>query len=131
VNDRFGHFAGNDVLRAVARVLRENCREYDYVSRMGGDEFVILLPGMEDADVTAKIELFNRVVGEAGREVVPDSKLGLSIGQARFPTDGASPEQLLAEADQRMYQAKTIRKMRQHRGAPRGYDFDWLETSPK
>ena len=68
-------------------------------------------------------------VSEAGRKVVPDSQLGLSIGQARFPVDGRTAEQLLAEADQRMYGAKTMRKMRQgHSGARRGYDFDWVST---
>lgn len=130
VNDRYGHLEGDAVLRAVARVLREHCREYDFVARMGGDEFVVLLPGLAEADVVAKINRLNEAVGEAGRTVVPDSRLGLSIGQARFPADGRTAEQLLAEADQRMYAAKTMRKMRQGRGGQaRGYDFDWTGES--
>lgn len=131
VNDRYGHLEGDAVLRAIARVLRENCREYDFVARMGGDEFVLLLPGMEESDVMAKISQLNIAVAEAGRKVVADSRLGLSIGQARFPVDGRTPEQLLAEADQRMYAAKTLRKMRNGRGGsgPRGFDFDWAESS--
>ena len=129
VNDRFGHLEGDAVLRAIACVLRENCREYDFVARMGGDEFVVLLPGMAEADVIAKIAHLNTVVGEAGRRVLPDSRLGLSIGQARFPVDGRTAEQLLAEADQRMYAAKTMRKTHQGRGTSRGLDFDWLAAA--
>jgi diguanylate cyclase (GGDEF)-like protein/putative nucleotidyltransferase with HDIG domain len=130
VNDRHGHLEGDAVLRAIARVLRDHCREYDFVARMGGDEFVVLLPGMAEADVVAKIAQLNKAVGEAGRRVVADSQLGLSIGQARFPVDGSTAEQLLAEADQRMYAVKTMRKM--NRGGPaagRGFDFDWMATT--
>jgi diguanylate cyclase (GGDEF)-like protein/putative nucleotidyltransferase with HDIG domain len=127
VNDRYGHLEGDAVLRAIAGVLRDNCREYDFVARMGGDEFVVLLPGMEETDVVAKIGQLNKAVGDAGRRVVPDSRLGLSIGQARYPVDGRTAEQLLAEADQRMYAAKTQRKARQARMTGRtGYDFDWV-----
>ena len=127
VNDRYGHLEGDAVLRAIAGVLRDNCREYDFVARMGGDEFVVLLPGMAEADVVAKIVQLNKAVGEAGRRVVADSKLGLSIGQARYPVDGRTAEQLLAEADQRMYAAKTQRKARQGKMTGRtGYDFDWV-----
>jgi len=129
VNDRFGHLEGNNVLRAVAKALRESCREYDYVARMGGDEFVILLPGLAEDDLILKIAQLNRAVIEAGKAVVPGSNLSLSVGQARFPTDGDEPERLLAEADQRMYQAKTLRKLKTGRNGPRGYDFDWLETT--
>ena len=130
VNDRYGHLEGDAVLRAIASVLRDNCREYDFVARMGGDEFVLLLPGMEEADVIAKIVHLNKAVGEAGRRVIVDSKLGLSIGQARFPIDGRTAEQLLAEADQRMYAAKTKRKMLQGQlGGRTGYDFDWLAAA--
>ena len=127
VNDRYGHLEGDAVLRAIACVLRDHCREYDFVARMGGDEFVVLLPGMAESDVIAKIVQFNGAVSEAGRKVVADSNLGLSIGQARFPVDGRTAEQLLAEADQRMYAAKTKRKMLQgHTGGRGGTDFDWI-----
>jgi diguanylate cyclase (GGDEF)-like protein len=129
VNDRFGHLEGNSVLRAVAKGLRESCREYDYVARMGGDEFVILLPGLAEEDLVLKIALLNQSVMEGARKVISESSISLSVGQARFPEDGNEAERLLAEADQRMYAAKTLRKLKSHRGTPRGYDFDWIETS--
>src|SRR5581483_11688307 len=50
VNDRFGHLEGNKVLKRVAEGLSQTCREYDYVARMGGDEFVLLLTGIKPDD---------------------------------------------------------------------------------
>jgi diguanylate cyclase (GGDEF)-like protein/putative nucleotidyltransferase with HDIG domain len=129
VNDRFGHLQGNAVLKAVAQALRESCREYDYVARLGGDEFVILLPGLAEEDVQLKIAQLNQVMIAAGRKVVPESSLGLSVGQSRYPADGEDPESLLAKADQNMYQVKTTRKLKQHRHNPRGFEVDWVETS--
>ena len=123
VNDRFGHLDGNRVLQAVAKALRQSCREYDYVARMGGDEFVFILPGLEDQDVPLKIAQLNRAVAEAGRSVVPESRIGLSVGEARFPEHGRSAEELLLDADQRMYKVKMARKM-QARNRSRGFVFD-------
>jgi diguanylate cyclase (GGDEF)-like protein len=124
VNDRFGHLQGNAVLMAVGAGLREACREYDYVARMGGDEFVLLLPGLRESDSIAKVAHLNSVVAEASRKACPESNLSLSVGEASYPTDGENAEHLLAIADQRMYRAKQSRKLRNHRDAPRGYDFD-------
>ena len=55
INDQFGHLEGNRVLRDVAEALRCNCREYDYVARMGGDEFTLLLPGLSAPEDGAKV----------------------------------------------------------------------------
>ncbi|MGO4881650.1 MAG: diguanylate cyclase domain-containing protein [Bryobacteraceae bacterium] len=109
VNDRFGHLEGNKVLRDVADVLRENCREYDYVARMGGDEFVILLAGSDRAAVNQRIQEFQSIACEANGTA---GMVTLSVGAAFYPEDGADAEQLLAEADRRMYKSKNESKSR-------------------
>ena len=110
VNDRFGHLEGNRVLHEVAAGLRNACREYDYVARMGGDEFVVLLPGVRPVDVDAKLTQFRQVVSNVCRELFRENLLSISIGVAHFLIDGNDAEQLLAEADRRMYKEKHSHK---------------------
>jgi diguanylate cyclase (GGDEF)-like protein len=106
INDRFGHIAGNKVLRAVGAALRDSCREYDYVARMGGDEFVLVLPASDCATMKRRIGELREIGARAGNVVAGMSGLTVSIGEAFFPADGSDAEQLLAEADRRMYFAK-------------------------
>ena len=110
VNDRFGHLEGNRVLRAVAQGMQSHCREYDYVARMGGDEFVFVLPGFPREALAVKALALGRVAAEAGREICGEDVLSLSVGESRYPEDGVDTEQLLAEADRRMYKAKNARR---------------------
>jgi len=108
VNDRFGHLAGNMVLRSVASGLKQRCREYDYVARMGGDEFVVIMPGFDTAAIKEKSLLFQSIALEAGVQVCKEPLLSLSTGVAVYPDDGLDAEQLLAEADHRMYVNKQL-----------------------
>jgi diguanylate cyclase (GGDEF)-like protein/putative nucleotidyltransferase with HDIG domain len=110
INDRFGHLEGNRILRIFARSLQESCREYDYVARMGGDEFVIVAPGMADAAAQARAASLDQLARAAGREVCSESLLSLSVGYAICPDDGSDAEKLLAEADRRMYIEKQRRR---------------------
>lgn len=104
VNDQYGHEAGDEVLRAVARRLQEALRANDTVARLGGDEFALLLSNLarpDEADV---------VVHAVGQPVVLSSgatvTVTTSVGVAFYPTDGTRLAQLFALADQAMYAHK-------------------------
>jgi diguanylate cyclase (GGDEF)-like protein len=106
INDRFGHLEGNKILRFVAHKLREGCREYDYVARMGGDEFVLLLPGITMETAPARIVEFRQSISEAVDLLPEPASLSMSVGVAYFPLDSGEAEELLSSADLRMYKAK-------------------------
>src|SRR5215813_6207258 len=106
INDRFGHLEGNRVLRLFAQALKDSCREYDYVARMGGDEFVVVAPGLPTDATGKKAEQMRALAKQAGFDVCGEEILSLSVGQAIYPQDGNDAEQLLAEADRRMYLEK-------------------------
>ena len=107
INDRYGHLEGNKVLRAVAEALRDNCRNYDYVARMGGDEFVLLLPGTDRESIQQRVQQLCQIAATAGRTAGADF-LSMSVGQAFYPDDGTDAAQLLSEADRRMYKSKQL-----------------------
>ena len=106
INDRYGHLAGDKVLKAFAGSIRMACRESDYAARMGGDEFVIVIPGITEAAMKERGNLLNVVAKQAGLDGCGADFLSLSAGAAFYPADGNTAEQLLAEADRRMYAAK-------------------------
>jgi diguanylate cyclase (GGDEF)-like protein/putative nucleotidyltransferase with HDIG domain len=115
INDRFGHLEGNRVLRLFAQALKDSCREYDYVARMGGDEFVIVAPGLTAETASKKADALRELAKQAGAEVCGEDILSLSVGQAVYPADGKDAEALLAEADRRMYNEKQHQTTRKNR----------------
>jgi diguanylate cyclase (GGDEF)-like protein len=110
INDRFGHLQGNRTLRAIAGALKTGRRENEYIARMGGDEFVIISPDCSEALIQQKHSRFSEIVAAAAREISPHAPLSVSMGAARYPDDGHEAEQLLAEADRRMYINKQSNK---------------------
>jgi diguanylate cyclase (GGDEF)-like protein len=107
INDTLGHPAGDKLLRLVADRLRTLVRSTDTIGRMGGDEFAILQCGLaQPADATALALRIIEVVSEPyeidGHQVV----IGTSIGIATGPMDGATPDQLMRNADLALYRAK-------------------------
>ena len=132
VNDRFGHLEGNKLLKAVAQSLKLSCREYDYVARMGGDEFVLVLPGMKREDLAIRTSRISSMVVEAARQIIGEDVVGISIGAVHAPEDGRDAETLLGEADRRMYQAKEARKEAARSGQLQNLgrkDFSWRSTT--
>jgi diguanylate cyclase (GGDEF)-like protein/putative nucleotidyltransferase with HDIG domain len=115
INDRFGHLEGNRVLRLFAQALKDSCREYDYVARMGGDEFVVVAPGLPPDAAVKKADSLRELAKHAGQEVCREDILSLSVGQALYPEDGQDAEELLAEADRRMYLEKQKQPSRKNR----------------
>ncbi len=110
VNDRFGHMTGNRLLEALAERFRKSCRAGDFVARLGGDEFVLLLDGIGPGEVASRIAQFREMVRSTGRSICKDDVLDASFGAAFFPADGTTSDELLAAADQRMYQFKAEQK---------------------
>ncbi|HEY5716997.1 MAG TPA: GGDEF domain-containing protein [Motiliproteus sp.] len=111
INDRWGHDSGDRVLIEVAKRLRQQFRLHDTVSRIHGDEFIILLNtaagplescGVEEKVLAAFAEPFD-VAGQS-------LQLGVSLGVAVAPYDAQEAEALISKADQRMYQLKGVRQ---------------------
>ena len=115
INDRFGHLEGNRVLRLFAQSLKETSREYDYVARMGGDEFVVIAPGLTPEAAARKAEQMRSLAQQAGKDVCNEDILSLSVGKAVYPKDGMDAEKILSEADKRMYLQKQSQSPQKNR----------------
>ena len=115
VNDRYGHDIGDIVLEAVSRRLLNQCRKSDLLGRVGGEELAILLFDLDHAEAMKQAERLRATVSEtpvAARDhVIP---LTLSLGVATFRLAEHSFEQIFAETDARLYQAKRDGRNRTH-----------------
>lgn len=112
VNDRFGHEAGDEVLKITGARLRDALRSSDFVARLGGDEFVAVLPQTDEPpDVGALVVRLEQQLNRAPLDALPDGVVTASIGRAAFPRDGDTVTALLAAADRSMYNIKEIRRI--------------------
>jgi diguanylate cyclase (GGDEF)-like protein/putative nucleotidyltransferase with HDIG domain len=120
VNDTYGHSTGDQMLREVARVLNAQLREYDFLARYAGDEFVALVQDLSHAQVDDLRERIETAIGGLSLRVPPDkrARVGISVGSARFGVDGETLNQLLIAADQAMYSVKSIHKQRRQKSTP-------------
>jgi diguanylate cyclase (GGDEF)-like protein/PAS domain S-box-containing protein len=107
VNDSLGHPAGDEFLRVIAQRLSERRRGSDIVSRLSGDEFVLVLPQCTLAHATDLIEQMRGQLSAPCQISGVTLKPSVSIGVSMFPDDGRTMEVLLHRADMAMYQAKT------------------------
>lgn len=110
VNDRFGHAAGDKLLRAIADLIKSHIRSVDVVARLGGDEFGILFPETESEGVGQVIEKIKKHLEEIVRK--EDWPVTLSIGVATHFNPTMSVDQIITKADELMYSAKTEGKNR-------------------
>ncbi|MBA3355627.1 MAG: diguanylate cyclase [Pyrinomonadaceae bacterium] len=120
VNDTFGHTVGDKMLREMARIIQTQLREYDFLARYAGDEFVLVvqeLVGSQVEDLRTRIE---NAVSQFSLHVRSDhrARVGISIGTATYGSDGETLDQLLIAADRAMYQVKSGHKLEQTTGTP-------------
>ena len=105
VNDRFGHIAGDQVLRSVSEIVRSGVRKIDVAARYGGDEFVALLPETDPTGGWVLAEKVRLTVAEQGMPGVEPGPT-VSVGVVSYPADGRSADALLVSADRAMYASK-------------------------
>jgi len=109
INDRFGHVAGDEVLRKTASLMSSNLRTCDMIGRYGGDEFLLYLP---DVTVDQAASAMRRMEERAETLKIPgvDAAVVLDYGIASCPGDGNNLVEVIGVADARMYENKTRRK---------------------
>jgi diguanylate cyclase (GGDEF)-like protein len=111
VNDRYGHLAGDQVLKGVAGIVRGGVRKIDVAARYGGDEFVALLPETDPTGGWVLAEKIRLTIAEQGAPGI-DPAPTVSVGVVSYPADGRSADALLVSADRAMYASKRSGKNR-------------------
>lgn len=117
VNDTHGHKTGDKMLKEISKVINGQLREYDFLARYGGDEFVAIIPETQTADV---LELCRRIEEAVNAFELPVgdgqyARVGVSVGAAAYPANGETFDQIIIAADKAMYMTKAFHKKRNHR----------------
>ncbi|HEX8494839.1 MAG TPA: diguanylate cyclase [Pyrinomonadaceae bacterium] len=112
VNDTFGHKTGDKMLREIARLLQTQLREYDFLARYAGDEFVAIVQDLVGEQADELRERIETTVKNFSLHVRAEhhARVGISVGAATYGLDGETLDQLLIAADQAMYSAKSVHK---------------------
>jgi diguanylate cyclase (GGDEF)-like protein/putative nucleotidyltransferase with HDIG domain len=113
VNDTYGHKVGDKMLREVAHIIQGQLREYDFLARNGGDEFVALVQEVVGAQVEEMCTLIETAVSKFSLAVGKNrsAHVGISIGTATFGIDGETLDQLVIAADTAMYRMKSTHRL--------------------
>jgi diguanylate cyclase (GGDEF)-like protein len=109
VNDNYGHQAGDELLQIVAERLQHATRDTDVVARWGGDEFVVLMPGVTSTEMGGRRarQMADAIAGRARLDSAPDAvRVKASVGVSVWPLNGSTMHELMAAADAAMYHAK-------------------------
>ena len=104
INDQFGHATGDQVLKAVGLIIRNNIRQTDFAARYGGDEFVLILPGMTLEEAKQAAERIQEQLGDWAKKENLDVSITIGIGES--PTHGTDFASLLHNVDKALYSSK-------------------------
>jgi diguanylate cyclase (GGDEF)-like protein len=117
VNDNYGHKTGDAMLKAISAVIRDQLRDYDFLARYGGDEFVAIVPDTQSADVLELCQRIENAVNSFKLAVGENltASVGVSIGAACHPHQGETFDQIVVAADKAMYQNKEFHRKRESR----------------
>jgi diguanylate cyclase (GGDEF)-like protein len=109
INDRFGHDAGDQVLRKVSSMFAANIRKADMIGRLGGEEFLIVLPGYDAEEAAAVADRLREMLARTVMsEIAPGVRVTSSFGVASLVDAGNDFSELLRHADRRLYRAKDV-----------------------
>ena len=120
VNDTYGHKIGDKMLREMARLIQAQLREYDFLARYAGDEFVAVVQDLSADQVEELRDRIESAVSGFSLHVRASSRarVGISIGTATYGAEGETLDQLLVAADQAMYRVKSAHKVEKATGRP-------------
>jgi diguanylate cyclase (GGDEF)-like protein/putative nucleotidyltransferase with HDIG domain len=132
VNDTFGHTTGDKMLREMTRIIQGQLREYDFLARYAGDEFVAVVQELVETQVDELRLRIEQAVSSFSLHVgsKQHARVGISVGTATFGVDGQTLDQLLVAADQAMYRTKSAHKLEKlsRQQEPLAFDSEGLTT---
>lgn len=107
-NEAYGHMTGNKLLSEISRIIKENVRDVDVVVRYGGEEFAVILPNLQSAEVVEIGEKIRRIVENTPVKTVAGKQVSvnISVGIANYPADSRNKSELISHADLALYEAK-------------------------